>query len=39
MRLLREHGVDGGQEAGPLLVEDEEYEGVEPGAHQPHPRL
>ena len=37
--MLHEHDVDGGQEAGPLLVEEEEDEEVEAGAHQAHAGL
>ena len=37
--MLHEHGVDGGQEAGPLLVEEEEDEHVEAGPHQAHAGL
>ena len=37
--MLHEHNVDGWQEAGPLLVEEEEDEDIEAGAHPPHARL
>ena len=37
--ILPQHDVDGGHEAGPLLVWDGEDAGVEAGAHQPHPGL
>ena len=37
--MLHEHNVDCGQEAGPLLVEEEEDEDIEAGAHQAHPGL
>ena len=37
--ILPQHDVDGGHEAGPLLVGDGEDAGVEAGAHQPHPGL
>ena len=37
--MLHEHGVDGGQEAGPLLVEEEEDERIEAGPHQAHAGL
>ena len=37
--MLHEHDVDCGQKAGPLLVEEEEDEDVEAGAHHPHAGL
>ena len=37
--MLHEHDVDCGQKAGPLLVEEEEDEEVEAGAHQAHAGL
>ena len=37
--MLHEHDVDGGQEAGPLLVEQEEDEDIEAASHHPHSRL
>ena len=35
--MLHEHDVDGGQEAGPLLVEQEEDEDIEAASHHPTP--